>query len=50
VNPTLVRHWGTKAAIFGILAVLSDLILAGALVYIRRFRSRIIPGVGKREA
>ena len=39
VNPTLAQHWGDKAAIYGIVVVLSDLIIAGALVYIRRFRT-----------
>jgi hypothetical protein len=50
VNPTLVQHWGTKAAIYGILVVLSDLILAGALVYIRRFRTQpVVPWQGFRD-
>lgn len=37
-NPTLIQHLGEHAAVLGILSVLCDLIMAGALVYIRRWR------------
>ncbi len=37
-NPTLIHHLGANAAVYGILTVLCDLVLAGILVYFRRWR------------
>jgi hypothetical protein len=37
-NPTLLQHLGANAAVYGILVVLCDLIMAGLLVYFRRWR------------
>lgn len=37
-NPTLIKHLGENAAIYGILVVLCDFVLVGLLVYIRRWR------------
>ena len=39
VNPTLIKHWGDRTPVYGILVVLLDLLFAGVLVYIRRFRT-----------
>jgi hypothetical protein len=37
-NPTLIQHLGTNAAVYGILVVLCDFILAAFLVCFRRWR------------
>ena len=38
VNPTIIKHWGEATPVYGIVVVLSDLFLAGLLVYKRRWR------------
>jgi len=37
-NPSLIKTLGERAAVYGILVVLGDLLCAGVLVYLRRWR------------
>ena len=49
-NQTLIQHLGDQSAVYGILIVLCDLLVAGVLVYIRRWQaSPVSPLRGMRD-